>query len=121
MIKIGIVGDIGSGKSYVAKQFGYPVFSADNEVEKLYKKSRKCYYKLKKKLPNYITSFPIQKSNLSKAIIKNSNNLKKIEKVIHPLIRAVQELSNKVEKLEEKLNGWNKNRRIKGKKLFGYA
>ena len=88
MIKIGIVGDIGSGKSYVAKQFGYPVFSADNEVEKLYKKSRKCYYKLKKKLPNYITSFPIQKSNLSKAIIKNSNNLKKIEKVIHPLIRV---------------------------------
>ena len=88
MIKIGIVGDIGSGKSYVAKQFGYPVFSADNEVEKLYRKSRKCYYKLKKKIPNYITSFPIQKSNLSKAIIKNSNNLKKIEKVIHPLIRV---------------------------------
>ena len=29
MIKIGILGDIGSGKSYVAGKFGYPVFNAD--------------------------------------------------------------------------------------------
>jgi len=39
MIRIGIVGAIGSGKSYVAKQFGYPVFNADIEVAKLYRKS----------------------------------------------------------------------------------
>ena len=32
MIKIGILGDIGSGKSYVAKNFGYPVFNADLEL-----------------------------------------------------------------------------------------
>ena len=38
MIRIGILGDIGSGKSYVAKSFGYPVFNADSEVAKLYKK-----------------------------------------------------------------------------------
>ena len=40
MIRIGILGDIGSGKSYVAKNFGYPVFNADHEVSKLYKKNR---------------------------------------------------------------------------------
>ena len=40
MIKIGILGDIGSGKSYVAKSFGYPVFNADAEVGKLYKKDK---------------------------------------------------------------------------------
>ena len=34
MIKIGILGDIGSGKSYVAQNFGYPVFNADDEVAK---------------------------------------------------------------------------------------
>ena len=34
MIKIGILGDIGSGKSHVARTFGYPVFSADIEVAK---------------------------------------------------------------------------------------
>ena len=48
MIKIAVLGDIGSGKSYVAKKFGYPVFDADAEVSKLYKQSRKCYHKLKK-------------------------------------------------------------------------
>ena len=48
MIRIGILGDIGSGKSYVAKNFGYPVFNADAEVGKLYKKDRKIFNKLKK-------------------------------------------------------------------------
>ena len=38
MIRIGILGDIGSGKSYVAKNFGYPVFNADHEVSKIYEK-----------------------------------------------------------------------------------
>jgi len=87
MIRLAIVGDIGSGKSYVAKQFGYPVFNADAEVSKLYRKSRKCYYKLKKILPNYITSFPVEKIKLSKAIIANQQNLKKIIKIVHPEVR----------------------------------
>ena len=41
MIRIGILGEIGSGKSYVANSFGYPVFNADIEVSKLYKKDKK--------------------------------------------------------------------------------
>ena len=87
MIRIAIIGDIGSGKSHVAKQFGYPVFNADTEVAKLYKKNRKFYGKLKKKLPAYITSFPVQKSKVSEAIIDNKNNLNKIIKIVHPAIR----------------------------------
>ena len=87
MIRIAVLGGIGSGKSHVAKQFGYPVFNADAEVSKLYRKSRKCYNKLKKVLPNYITSFPVQKIELSKAIMSNRQNLKKIVKVVHPEVR----------------------------------
>jgi len=87
MIRIAVLGDIGSGKSYVAKQFGYPVFNADTEVVKLYKKSRKCYNKLKKALPNYITFFPVKKIELSKAIIAHRHNLKKIVKIVHPEVR----------------------------------
>ena len=45
MIRIGILGDIGSGKSYVANSFGYPVFNADQEVSNLYKKNRKIFRK----------------------------------------------------------------------------
>ncbi len=88
MIRIGILGDIGCGKSYVAKLFGCPVFNADVEVAKLYKKNRKCYQKLKKNLPKYITSFPIKKSELFRAIVANASNLKKIIKIIHPEIRV---------------------------------
>ncbi len=61
MIKIGILGGIGSGKSYVAKNFGYPVFNADLEVSKLYKNDRKIFIKLKRNLSKYVYSFPIKK------------------------------------------------------------
>ena len=88
MIRIAILGDIGSGKSHVAKLFGYPVFNADAEVARLYKKSRKCYNKLKKVLPAYIVSFPIKKNEISKAIIASRHNLKKIVKIIHPEVRS---------------------------------
>ena len=88
MIKIGILGDIGSGKSYVAKQFGCPVFDADAEVTKIYKKNKNCFNKLKNKLPKYIYSFPIKKKEIGKAIIENQNNLKKIIKIVHPIIRT---------------------------------
>ncbi len=87
MIRIGILGAIGSGKSYVAKQFGYPVFNADEEVSKLYRKSKKCFNKLKKKLPKYIIYFPVKKKNISDAIIGGQHNLKKIIKIIHPEVR----------------------------------
>ena len=88
MIRIAVLGDIGSGKSYVAKQFGYPVFNADSEVAQLYRKSRNCYKKLKKILPKYIVSFPINKIEISKAIMGGQHNLKKIVKIIHPEVRS---------------------------------
>ena len=87
MIKIGILGDIGSGKSYVAKNFGYPVFNADDEVGKLYKKNMKVFNKLKKKLPRYIHLFPINKNEISRAILANKSNLKKIITIVHLEIR----------------------------------
>ena len=88
MIKVGILGDIGSGKSYVAKQFGYPVFDADAEVNRIYKKNKICFNRLKKKLPKYISSFPVKKKELGKAIIENQKNLKKIIKIVHPIVRS---------------------------------
>jgi dephospho-CoA kinase len=87
MIKIGILGDIGSGKSYVAQKFGYPVFNADYEVAKLYQLNKKIFNKLKKSLPKYICSFPIEKKEISNAILANKNNLDKIVKIVHIEIR----------------------------------
>ena len=87
MIKIGILGEIGSGKSYVATNFGYPVFNADHQVAELYKKDKKIFYKLKKILPAYISKFPIDKKEISTAILDHKNNLKKIVKIVHSEVR----------------------------------
>ena len=87
MIRIATVGDIGSGKSHIAKLFNYPIFNADLEVAKIYKINRQCFKNLKKKLPKYFSSFPIQKEEIIKAISDNEKNLKKITKIIHPEIR----------------------------------
>ena len=87
MIRIGILGNIGSGKSYVAKNFGYPVFNADEEVSKLYKFDQKTLKDLKKVLPSYFHSLPIDKKKVLEAIFANKNNLKKIINIVHKQIR----------------------------------
>ena len=87
MIKIGILGDIGSGKSYVARNFGYPVFNADYEVAQLYQRNKKIFTRLKKILPKYFHSFPIKKEEISNVILANKNNLNKIVKIVHIEVR----------------------------------
>ena len=87
MIRIAIVGDIGSGKSHIAKLFNYPIFNADLEVAKIYKTNKQCYKDLKKKLPKYFSSRTIKKEEIIKAIIDSEKNLKKITKIVHPEIR----------------------------------
>ena len=56
MIKIALVGDIGSGKSYFSKLFKFPVFNADLEVSKIYDKD-KNFNKLIKK--NFLVRFSL--------------------------------------------------------------
>ncbi len=83
MIRIGILGNIGSGKSYVANNLGYPVFDADYEVTKLYKKNKEIFLKLRRILPQNIKTFPIEKKEITQAILQNKSNLKKIIKIVH--------------------------------------
>ena len=87
MIKIGILGDIGSGKSFVAKQFGYPVFNADKEVSDIYRNDKSCYKKIKKKFPKFIKSKSLKKDELGSLIKANKKNLKKISDIVHPIVR----------------------------------
>ena len=101
MIRIGILGDIGAGKSFVAKSFGYPVFNADEQVSILYQKEKKIFTKLRKLIPNYIFSFPIKKKEISKAIISNKSNLRKIIKIVHPEIQKKMKLFIKKNKYKK--------------------
>ena len=63
MIRIAVLGGIGSGKTHIAKLFNFPVFNADLEVAKIYKNNKQCFKKLKKKLPGYFSSFPAKKKS----------------------------------------------------------
>jgi len=90
MIKICIVGDIGSGKTYISNLFSKNknlIFNADLEVNKIYNYNKNIFKKLKKKLPHFIKTFPTNKLEIYNAIVSNKSNLKKIIKIIHPEIR----------------------------------
>ena len=83
---IGILGDIGSGKSYLAENLGYPVFNADKEVIEIYNKDKNCFKKLKQEFPNYIKSFPVNKKDVVKIISFNKNSIIKLGKLVHPYV-----------------------------------
>ena len=87
MIKIGITGSIASGKTTASKILSYrrgPLFSADNEIGKFYRDNNFKKYLIKKF--NIKTGSNL-KNSLKQKIFDNSNNIKKLEKIIHPLVR----------------------------------
>ena len=87
MIKIGITGSLASGKSTASKFLSGnrgPLFSADSAVKELYKSSSfKSLISKKFKIKNNNQI----KKNLKKIIFNNRAELKKLEKIIHPLVR----------------------------------
>ncbi len=87
MIKIGVTGSLASGKSTVAKFISrgkYPLFNADDIVSNLYKK-RSFKKKIKKEF-NILNSKNIKKE-LRNLLKKDKKKIKKLELIIHPLVR----------------------------------
>ena len=87
MIKIGLTGSIASGKTTASKIISRrkgPLFSADQVVKQLYKKN--SFKKLIAKKLNIQLSTKFQDEVKTK-ILKKKKNLKKLEKIIHHLVR----------------------------------
>jgi len=87
MIKIGITGSLASGKTTASKILSSkrgPLFSADKAVKELYKnKNFKSLISKRFKIKN---NSQLKKS-LKKLILKNKNNISKLERLVHPLVR----------------------------------
>ena len=87
MIKIGITGSLASGKTTASKIISFrrgPLFSADKAVKELYK--NKHFKSLVSKRFKIKNNSKLKKS-LKKLILENKDNIKKLERIIHPLVR----------------------------------
>ena len=87
MIKIGITGSLASGKTTASKILSSrrgPLFSADKAVRELYQ--NKNFKSLIGKIFKIKNNNQIKKS-LKNLILKDKKNIKKLEKIIHPLVR----------------------------------
>ena len=98
MRRIALVGDIGSGKTFISKLFRYPVFNADLVVSNLYQKDQFLFRKIKKKFPSKISNFPLKKEELLKIIFHKQKNLNTLSKIIHPIVRKKMKNFLKVNK-----------------------
>ena len=87
MIKIGITGSLASGKTTASKILSSrrgPLFSADKAVKELYQ-NKQFEFLVKKRFK--IKNNHQLKRSLKKLILEKKENIRKLEKIIHPLVR----------------------------------
>ena len=91
MIKIGLTGSIGMGKSETARIFsglGIPVYDADASVHKLYESGNTGALAIKKIFPEAISDDgSVDRKILGGIVVGNKTNIKKLEDIIHPLLK----------------------------------
>ena len=84
-----MTGSIAMGKTTVSNMFrdlGVQVWCADNEVNELYKKNGAATKVFSKEFPSVITKTGVDKKKLRNLIHKDNAILKKVERIVHPLL-----------------------------------
>lgn len=90
MIKVGILGSVGSGKSFVAnifKELGFNIFSADQVVSQIYERNKNINKKISIFFKLKLNSGKINKNELRDTLKKNPKKFKYLNKIIHPIVR----------------------------------
>ena len=90
MIKVGILGGVGSGKSFVAnifKELGFNIFSADQVVSQIYERNKNINKKISIFFKLKLNRSKINKNELRDILKKNSKKFKYLNKIIHPIVR----------------------------------
>ena len=90
MIKVGILGGVGSGKSFVSnifKDLGFNIFSADQIVSQIYERNKNINKKISKFFKLKLNQGRINKNELRDSLKKKPKNFKYLNKIIHPIVR----------------------------------
>lgn len=90
MIKVGILGSVGSGKSFVAnifKELGFNIFSADQVVSQIYERNKNINKKISIFFKLKLNRSKINKNELRDTLKKNPKKFKYLNKIIHPIVR----------------------------------
>jgi dephospho-CoA kinase len=90
MLRIGITGGIGSGKSYICKAFehlGIPVFYADDEVKKMYDDTPEVHAQLIAAFgENIYSNENLNKKQLAQKVFSDSSALQTLNAIAHPAV-----------------------------------
>jgi dephospho-CoA kinase len=92
MLIVGLTGSIGMGKSTVATRFrewGIPVFDADAEVRRLYEGP--AVAQIGQAFPAAVIDGRVDRARLSAALADDPAGLERLERIVHPLVRAAEE------------------------------
>jgi dephospho-CoA kinase len=89
----GLTGSIGMGKSTAARAFrrlGVPVFDADAAVHALQAKGGRAVRPIGAAFPGTVTGGAVDREALRRAVLGDPAALKRLEAIVHPLVRAEQ-------------------------------
>ena len=92
MLKVGITGGIGSGKSTVSRFFselGVPVYDSDQRAKSLMQHDDSIIIKIKKEFgDNSYLNNQLNRSYIAEIVFKNELKLKQLNAIVHPVVRT---------------------------------
>jgi dephospho-CoA kinase len=104
MIVIGLTGSIGMGKTETGKLFaklGVPVSDSDAIVHALYESGGSAVAAIAKIFPDAVKGGQVDRTVLSRLVTADPSKLRRLEEIVHPLVRAAQDHFVNIHKDEE--------------------
>ncbi len=102
ILRVGLTGSIGMGKSQTAELFaeqGLPVYDADAEVHRLYGPGGAAVPLIREAFPEAVVEGRVDRQKLAAVVLSDPEALRRLERLIHPLVhRAEQEAVARAER-----------------------
>ncbi|NVK18706.1 MAG: dephospho-CoA kinase [Methylocystaceae bacterium] len=106
MYILGLTGSIGMGKSATAqmfRDFAIPVHDADATVHQLMGPKGRATEQIEKAFPGSIQeNGAVDRQKLGEYVFENPQELKKLEAILHPLVRAEEQKFLRLQQLHKK-------------------